>query len=92
MDQAISSLQLSQPDHIKIDVDGIEHLILKGGVNTLQKVKSLLVEVDEKFEIQKNRTSEYLTNAGFELLHKKDLKMFDNTKYDLCFNQIWRKN
>ena len=92
MDQAISSLQLSQPDHIKIDVDGIEHLILKGGANTLQKVKSLLVEVDEKFEIQKNRTSEYLTNAGFELLHKKNSKMFDNTKYDLCFNQIWRKN
>ena len=68
------------------------HLILKGGANTLQKVKSLLVEVDEKFEIQKNRTSEYLTNAGFELLHKKNSKMFDNTKYDLCFNQIWRKN
>ena len=45
-----------------------------------------------KFEIQKNRTSEYLTNAGFELLHKKNSKMFDNTKYDLCFNQIWRKN
>ena len=25
------------PDYIKIDVDGIEHLILKGGENTLKE-------------------------------------------------------
>ena len=75
-----------------MDVDGIEHLILKGGVETLRKVKSLMVEVDEKFEMQKIKTSDYLINAGFKLLHKKHSKMFDNTKYDSCFNQIWKKN
>ena len=46
MDQAVNLLNLPQPDYIKIDVDGIEHLILKGGSKTLKNAKSLLIEVD----------------------------------------------
>jgi FkbM family methyltransferase len=35
------------PDHIKLDVDSIEELILKGGRETLQRsVRSILVEID----------------------------------------------
>jgi FkbM family methyltransferase len=37
---------LGQPDHIKIDVDGLEHLVVNGAISTLFKVKSLLVEVN----------------------------------------------
>ena len=76
---------------MKIDVDGIEHLILKGGSETLKKAKSLLVEVDDRFETQKQDTKKYLTNAGFKLIEKKHSRLFDNTQYDLCFNQIWTK-
>ena len=38
---------LSVPNHIKIDVDGIEGMILRGAVNTLRdaRVKSLMVEM-----------------------------------------------
>ena len=45
------------PDYIKIDVDGIEHLILEGGKETLKnkKIKSILIEINENFEDQKNR-------------------------------------
>ena len=91
MDQAISLLKLPQPDYIKMDVDGIEHLILKGGSETLKKTKSLLVEIDDRFETQKQNTIKYLTNAGFKLTEKKHSRLFDNTQYDLCFNQIWTK-
>ena len=91
MDQAISLLKLPQPDYIKIDVDGIEHLILKGGSETLKKAKSLLVEVDDRFETQKQNTTKYLINAGFKLTKKTHSQLFDNTQYDLCFNQIWTK-
>ena len=40
---------LQTPDYIKIDVDGIEHLILEGGSQYLEdkKIKSLLIEVNE---------------------------------------------
>ena len=92
MDQAISLLKLPQPNYIKMDVDGIEHLILKGGSEVLKKTKSLLVEVDDKFEIQKQNTTEYLRNAGFKLAEKRHSRLFDGTKYETCFNQIWEKN
>ena len=92
MDQAISLLKLPQPNYIKMDVDGIEHLILKGGSEVLKKTKSLLVEVDDKFEIQKQNTTEYLRNAGFKLAEKRHSRLFEGTKYDSCFNQIWKKN
>ena len=48
-------LKISQPDYIKIDVDGIEHLILKGGEKVLLNTKELLIEVNERFEQQKNK-------------------------------------
>lgn len=79
MNEAVSSLKLQQPNYIKIDVDGIEHLILKGAAEVLQGVKAVLIEVNEKFETQANETSRYLTEAGFIL----------QGKYPQSFNQIW---
>ena len=40
--------ELGVPDHIKIDVDGLEHLVIAGAANLLASgtVKSLLVEVN----------------------------------------------
>jgi FkbM family methyltransferase len=40
--------QLPQPDHIKIDVDGLEWNVIKGAIDTLKGVKSLLIEVNPK--------------------------------------------
>ena len=49
------------------------------------------MEVDDRFETQKKNTNEYLKNAGFKLIEKRHSQMFEGTKYDTCFNQIWRK-
>jgi len=35
-----------QPDHIKVDVDGFEDLVVKGATKTLQGCKSVLLELD----------------------------------------------
>lgn len=43
---ALDSLELPSPTYIKLDVDGFEHLVIKGGFNTLKKVQSLLVELN----------------------------------------------
>lgn len=37
---------LPQPTHIKIDVDGLEHLVIEGAEITLDHVQSILVEIN----------------------------------------------
>lgn len=63
MDQAMTWLGLAQPDYIKLDVDGIEGLILGGGTKVLSKVKSLLVETPG-FETGRQLVHTALTQAG----------------------------
>jgi FkbM family methyltransferase len=57
------------PRLIKIDVDGIEHLILRGAEKTLknQDCISVLVEVTPKFSEQVSGVTRCLTEAGFTL-------------------------
>ena len=40
MVDAVGLLRISQPDYIKMDGDGIEHLILKGGIPFCPKQKA----------------------------------------------------
>ena len=93
MDDASKLLGIAQPDYIKIDVDGIEHLILEGGTEVLAKTKSLLVEVNDNFLDQANQVSKYLTQAGFTLKEKTHADYFDSsaTAAKTTYNQIWSK-
>jgi FkbM family methyltransferase len=88
MDEAIGRLELAQPDYIKMDVDGIEHLILKGGSTVLSKVKGVLIEINEEFAKQTSDSFRYLSEAGLELVAKRHSAMFADT---IVFNQIWRR-
>lgn len=49
LDELVNSGAFSVPDHIKIDVDGIEHKIIVGARETLRRpqVKSLLIETNQ---------------------------------------------
>ena len=91
MDDAKNLLKIPQPDYLKIDVDGIEHLILKGGVKVLLNTKELLIEVNERFEQQKNKCVKYLKELGFTLKEKKRSDLFKDTDFSLTYNQIWVK-
>lgn len=46
MDDFAKAFGLSAPDHLKIDVDGVEGLILRGAPQILKSVKSVLIEVE----------------------------------------------
>ncbi|WP_157967223.1 FkbM family methyltransferase [Elioraea thermophila] len=46
-DELCSRLAVPWPDHIKLDVDGIEPLILAGARDVLHRVRSVLVEVED---------------------------------------------
>ena len=89
MDEAKNLLKIPQPMYVKIDVDGIEYLILKGGEKVLLNTKELLIEVNEKFTEQKNNCDKYLKELGFSLKEKKRSSLFKNTDYSTSYNQIW---
>lgn len=61
-----AAAQLGWPDHIKIDVDGFEHLVLEGAHSVLYRVKSILCEMDShrKEHMEWERR---LLDMGFEL-------------------------
>jgi FkbM family methyltransferase len=70
IDQAIGLLNIPMPRFIKIDVDGIEHFVLRGGIETLKGVKSVMIEIDDGFSEQVEVTVQHLQNAGLTLLRK----------------------
>lgn len=45
-DDLVEVFGMDPPDHVKLDVDGIEGLILAGAERTLRRVKSILIEVE----------------------------------------------
>ncbi len=66
IDDLISQYKLNFPQHIKIDVDGIEADIIQGAKNTLKdlRLKSVLIEIDESDAGSKSILSA-MENAGF---------------------------
>ena len=78
MDQALTWFGLAQPDYIKLDVDGIEGLILSGGAKVLSNTKSLLVEMPV-FEAGRVLVQSALTQAG--LMKEKSAQ----------HNEIWSR-
>jgi len=86
---------LELPDFIKIDVDGIEHLILKGGNNFLKdkKIKSILVEVNENFLNQFASIKEIMYENNFTLLKKeRNDAFYKNPEFEKMYNYIFQKN
>ena len=82
------------PDYIKIDVDGIEHLILEGGKKTLKnkKIKSILVEVNEKFKEQRKRVNSIMITSGFKLTKKLLEKNIPVTEeFSQTYNYIYER-
>jgi FkbM family methyltransferase len=68
LDQLVTSYKLPVPDHIKIDVDGIEPNIITGGAEVLRnsKVRSLLIEINLNLEDHRQMV-EKLTGLGFKV-------------------------
>jgi FkbM family methyltransferase len=70
MEDAVHLLGIPPPRFLKIDVDGIEHFILRGGIDVLNQVESVLVEINDAFPEQQESSSRVLIEAGL-VLHKK---------------------
>ncbi len=91
MDFAWEKLAIPQPDYIKMDVDGIEHLILNGGKSVLAQVKGVLIEVNDDFHEQAEQCEKLLLAAGLLMKGKLHSEMIgeSTTGFQNCYNQIW---
>jgi FkbM family methyltransferase len=85
LDDLVDIFNLPAPNHIKIDVDGLEDKVLQGGLKTLGNVKSILVEIDLKNTVQNREIQQVLGELGFVKLSSLD-------RIDLEENQIWVKS
>jgi FkbM family methyltransferase len=80
LDRAVDLLD-TVPNHIKIDVDGIENEIVKGAATTLanKAVKSVLVELSSD-DPEDKKTIDILLESGFKIwnVHQKPRNEFVN--------------
>ena len=91
----LDSKILELPDYIKIDVDGIEHLILKGAGDYLRdkKIKSISIEINENFKEQFNNIIDLMNKNDFVFIKKEqnnELKNSDSL-FSKSYNYIFNK-
>lgn len=82
MDSLILNCNLPVPRFLKIDVDGLEILVLEGALTTLRGIRELLIEVDQKNIGNNRKVENLLKNTGFtQLEYIRGIKLIEN--------QIW---
>ena len=91
MEDAVNRLAIPTPEYIKIDVDGLEHFILKGGKSVLSQIKEILIEINDDFHEQADQCRDILTECGLSLKDKRHSEMISsNTNgFQNSYNQIW---
>jgi FkbM family methyltransferase len=81
------------PALVKIDVDGIEHLILRGARSMLtdMRLRSILIEVNSDFRNLAEETKKILSSSGFELQTASHADMFESGEFSNTYNQVWAR-
>jgi FkbM family methyltransferase len=91
VDDLIDTCHPAFPNHMKIDVDGIEDKIIRGARKTIgdPRLKSLLVELDIDRPDYCRQVHDALEQAGLRLLHRKHAAMFDHSEYASIYNHVF---
>lgn len=86
LDDVAEIFKIPFPNYLKIDVDGLEHLILQGGRLVLKKVDSVLIEISDDFQEQSRESFNLLSSAGLALRAKFSLGGIQSQH-----NQLWTR-
>ncbi len=89
MDQVSEVFGIPLPDYLKIDVDGIEHLILQKGYNALRKCREILIEYSGHWPEQAESIEATLIGHGFRKTFNHDFHPLTNPSGSM--NTIWIK-
>lgn len=92
LDKFVEIYKVPQPNHIKIDVDGIEHLILEGSLKVLKNCRSINIEINENFQEQYNKVKKILKSNHFKLDSTSKTSAEVSELSNKAYNQFWGKS
>ena len=71
LDSIVRKLELKRVDLVKIDVEGAELEVLKGGIETIHRFHpKIIVEVHEWLGVKGNKIIQLLKKYGYKLTHE----------------------
>lgn len=93
LDSFIEKFDPPFPNHIKVDVDGIEDKIIKGAAKTLadSRLKSLSIELDAARPDYTDAIVSAIEGAGLKLTGKRHSAMFDGGAFANIYNYQFRR-
>lgn len=92
LDSFIKTYGAEFPNHLKIDVDGLEKEIIEGARKTLgdPRLKSVLIEINEELE-EDMLMIEDLKTIGFDVKFRRHSSMFDTGEFSMVYNYVFEK-
>ncbi len=93
IDSFIQEFNFTPPNHIKIDVNGTELDIIKGGQKTLgnSRIKSTSIELIDTDQAQLTSVNQILEKAGLNFIHKKYNPTFASLQTKSVMNFLYRR-
>src|SRR3989338_4899915 len=93
LDLFIEEYRLPSPTHIKIDVDGLERLIVSGMSRTLAaaSLKSVLIELNTKLD-EDMEVVDIMSGYRFQGVSRFRAPEFDSSEYRYIYNFIFRRD
>jgi FkbM family methyltransferase len=93
LDEFVLAYNPPFPNHIKIDVDGIEAKIIWGALQILPdaRLQSIAIELEEDRLSEVEYVQRTLVDNGFKLVWKRHSEMFDGGPYEHVYNYLFRR-
>jgi FkbM family methyltransferase len=93
IDDFIAKFDPPFPNHLKIDVDGIEDKIVAGASKTLRdpRLRSVSIELEADRVEYTRSVIDRLTASGFVLASKRHASMFEGTKFEHVYNYLFER-